>query len=454
MNQLDDKDITIIIVDDDLDVRDNISDLLSTEFSSVCTFESPVGALELLKESTRYVVLTDLRMPEHDGLVFAENIQEICRELPVILMTGYGEVSVAVKAMKQGVYDFIEKPFDADILVKTLKRAVEKRCLDLSLQITQKELAFQKGIDQQIVGHCPAMKQLKRQILRLAQMDVPVLIQGETGSGKELVARSLHEYSPRCDEPFVAINCAAIPDQIAESELFGHVRGAFTDAHADRKGKFEHADGGTIFLDEVESLSLPLQAKLLRALSDQRITPLGSNKEISFNCRVISATKEELRGNENFRQDLFFRLQVAILNIPPLKQRNEDIVSLFEFFASQQCEHFGVDFKSASDVTRSTLLGYSWPGNVRELINVATRYAIDMCEDLSSIDTTQPNVQLSDDMSLKEQIQSFEEKLLRAKLDQFKGKVSLVLDDLKLERRTFNQKLNRYSISVADYRDN
>ena len=447
------EDIEILIVDDDADVRENLSDLLSTEFIKIQAFESPVKALKLLSAGEHYVVLTDLRMPDHDGLEFAQQVQAINSNIPVILMTGYGEVSVAVQAMKQGVYDFVEKPFDTDILIKILKRATEKAFLDLSLQLTQQELAYRDGIDRRIIGQCAAMKQLKSQILRLAVMDVPVLIQGDTGSGKELVARSLHEYSKRCDQPFVPLNCAAIPDQLAEAELFGHAKGAFTDAHQARKGKLEHANDGTLFLDEVESLSASLQAKLLRALSDQKITPLGSNNEIPINFRVISATKDELRGNDSFRQDLYFRLQVAILRIPSLNQRSEDIVSLFEYFVNQQCENFAVEYKTTSNVTKTALMTYDWPGNVRELINVATRYVIDQCEDIISVDSIQPVIEsIANQSSLKGQVSAFEENLLRAKLTEHEGKVAKVLADLKLERRTFNQKLNRYSISVADYR--
>ncbi len=449
------EDIEILIVDDDADVRENLSDLLSTEFTKIHAFESPMEVLKLLAQDEHYVVLTDLRMPNHDGLEFAQLIQDINPNIPVILMTGYGEVSVAVQAMKQGVYDFIEKPFDTDILIKILKRAAEKAFLDLSLQFTQQELAYRDGIDRQIIGQCAAMKQLKNQILRLAVMDVPVLIQGDTGCGKELVARSLHEYSKRCDQPFVPLNCAAIPDHLAEAELFGHAKGAFTDAHQARKGKFEHANGGTLFLDEVESLSPSLQAKLLRALSDQKITPLGSNEEISINCRVISATKDELRGNNNFRQDLYFRLQVAILRIPPLNQRSEDIIILFEYFVNQQCDNFSVAYKATSNVTKTALMTYDWSGNVRELINVATRYVIDQCEDIVSVDSIQLVIEdMGSQFSLKDQVSAFEENLLRAKLTEHGGKVANVLADLKLERRTFNQKLNRYSISVADFRIN
>lgn len=447
------QDIEILIVDDDADVRENLVDLLSTEFDKIQAFESPVKALQLLSQNEHYVVLTDLRMPDHDGLTFAQEIQTINSNIPVILMTGYGDVSVAVQAMKQGVYDFIEKPFDTDILIQILTRAVDKAYLDLTLQLNQQELVGCDGIDQKIIGKCPAMKQLKSQILRLAVMDVPVLVQGDTGCGKELVACSLHEYSQRCDEPFVPLNCAAIPDHLAEAELFGHAKGAFTDAHQARQGKLEHANGGTLFLDEVESLSMGLQAKLLRALSDQKITPLGSNQEIPINCRVISATKDELRGNENFRQDLYFRLQVAILRIPALNQRAEDVISLFEYFVKQQCSNFDVEYKATSDVSKIALMSYTWPGNVRELMNVATRYVIDQCIDIVSVDAIQAAAE--DDIehfSLKDQVGAFEEKLLRSKLKEHEGKVIKVLEDLQLERRTFNQKLNRYQITVAEYR--
>ncbi len=449
-------DIEIIIVDDDRDVRVNTSDLLSTLFTKISVFESPDSVLKQLKANAPLVILTDLRMPDADGFDFAREVQKIDADLPVILMTGYGDISIAVDAMKQGVYDFIEKPFDTDRLIETMKRAVDKRFLTLSLNQTRSELANHNTIEAKIVGQCPAIKLLKQHVIELAPMDIPVMIYGDTGVGKELVARSLHEFSKRKDGPFVALNCAAIPEQLAEAELFGYEKGAFTDAANSRVGKLQHAEGGTLFLDEVESLSLTTQAKLLRALSDKMITPLGSNKEVKIDCRVLSATKDELRNNEQFRQDLFFRLQVAELRIPPLQSRAEDIVTLFEFFASQQCENFGTEYHMANNATRSVLLEYSWPGNVRELINVATRYAIRGCNNIeAAIEMdTQNTFDVDAGDSLKDMVHAYEEKLIRSKLAQHKGKVSLVLDDLRLERRTFNQKLNKYGIATADYKSN
>lgn len=446
--------VEIIIIDDDEDVRVNTSDLLSTEFGHISTYKSPKEVMQKLKLHSPVVVLTDLRMPDADGFEFAKHVKSVDVDLPVILMTGYGDISIAVDAMKHGVHDFIEKPFDTDHLLETIKRAVDKRKLTLSLKQTREELESVSSIESRIIGQCPAMKHLKQQITELAPMDIPVMIYGETGAGKELVARSLHDFSHRTEGRFVALNCAAIPEQLAEAELFGYEKGAFTDAVAARTGKLQHATGGTLFLDEVESLPLTTQAKLLRALSDKLVTPLGSNKEVPFDCRVISATKDELRNNDQFRQDLFFRLQVAELRIPALKERSEDILTLFEFFVSQQCENFGSKYQIANNHTRQVLLQYDWPGNVRELINVATRYAIRGCRDIEEaieVDT-QSGLDIQAGESLKEMVQAYEEKLIRAKLIEHRGKVSAVLDDLSIERRTFNQKLKRYGIATTDYR--
>jgi len=454
---IDNGDIEIVIIDDDEHVRVNTLDLLSTVFNKISTYESPKKLKSQIELGAPMVILTDLRMPDADGFEFAKEVLSIDKDIPIILMTGYGDVSLAVEAMKYGVYDFIEKPFDTDYLIETLKRAIEKRSLVLNLSNTRQELSNLTAIESKIIGECPAMKGLKQQIVGLAPMDIPVLIYGSTGVGKELVARSLHEYSDRKNGAFVALNCAAIPEQLAEAELFGYDKGAFTDAVVARVGKLKHADGGVLFLDEVESLPLTTQAKLLRAISDGKVTPLGSNQEINFDCRIISATKDELRNNENFRQDLFFRLQVAELRIPDLADRGEDIITLFEYFAAQQCERFGTEYNVTSPKVQSLLLSYEWSGNVRELINVATRYAISGCKEIDTtigMDEFESVItdQLEAGDSLKDMVQSYEEKLIRSKLTEHGGKVANVLEDLDIERRTFNQKLKRYGISTAEYR--
>ncbi len=446
--------ITIMVVDDDKDVRVNTVDLLSTQYQSIIEYASPKPALAEIYPHMPAVILTDLRMPGGDGLEFSKAVKAIDPDLPVILMTGYGDITIAVDAMKHGVYDFIEKPVDTNRLLKSIQRAVDKRLLSLSLLETRQQLEQHSKIESRIMGNSPMMKQLKQNVLKLALMDIPVMVYGETGVGKELVARCLHDFSSRRDKPFVALNCAAIPDDLAEAELFGYVKGAFTDAKGSRVGKLEYASGGTLFLDEVESLSPNIQAKLLRVLQDGIITPLGSNQEIKTDCRVISATKIDLLNHEHFRQDLFYRLQVGECHIPALRDRQEDIITLFEYFVMQSCENFKIEYQPVSDHNCNILLSSDWPGNVRELINVATRYVINGFADIDQLipGSALSRVGQKQQVSLKQQVNAFEENLIRSKLAQYQGKVSEVLSDLDLERRTFNQKLTRFGISVSEYR--
>ena len=453
MSAVDFTTITIVIVDDDRDVRENLVDLLSTLYPNIRSFDSPVPALTGVRQNRNCVVLTDLRMPGGDGLEFSKTITDYDGDIPVILMTGYGDISIAVDAMKHGIYDFIEKPVDTDRLLKSLERAVDKRLLSLSLLEAQQRLDHHDSIDQRIIGHCAMISQLKQTILKLAPIDIPVLIYGETGAGKELVARCLHDFSQRSDGPFVALNCAAIPDHLAEAELFGYKKGAFTDASVTRTGKLEYARGGSLFLDEVESLSSSVQAKLLRALQDGIITPLGSNEEITTDCRVISASKENLRNHESFRQDLYFRLQVGECYIPPLRHRQEDILALFDYFVLKNCKSFKIDYRPLTPAVENRLLTHDWPGNIREMINVSTRFVINGCRDIQQALSSDSNFVTPETLlSLKDQVNAYEENLIRAKLAQHLGNVAAVLDDLKLERRTFNQKLSRYQISTSEYK--
>jgi two-component system C4-dicarboxylate transport response regulator DctD len=455
MTQLSDinqQSITIIVIDDDKDVRENMVDLLSTQYQHIQEFDSPKPALATLKAQSPVVIITDLRMPGGDGLEFSKQVNALDPNIPVILMTGYGDITIAVEAMKYGVYDFIEKPVDTDRLLKSVQRAVDKRFLSLSLLHTKQKLEQHQSIDYRIIGHCSMIKQLKQNLLKFAPMDIPVLIYGETGTGKELVARCLHDYSDRSQGPFVTLNCAAIPDHLAEAELFGYVKGAFTDASSSRIGKLEFANGGSLFLDEIESLQLSIQAKLLRVLQDGVITPLGSNKEVNTNFRIISASKEALRNHTSFRQDLYFRLQVGECHIPPLRQRKEDILILFEYFFRKNCESFTVTYSPLSHATEQSLLSYEWPGNIRELINVATRFVINGCKDIDHALVARNDLIEDAEKSLKQQVDDYEENLIRSKLSQHNGRVSAVLEDLKLERRTFNQKTARFQISTADYK--
>ena len=450
---IDKKDITIILVDDDKDIRISTTDLLSTRFRKIESYSSPKKVFPKISSDLPAIILTDLRMPDDDGLDFALKVKDIDPHLPVILMTGYGDISTAVDAMKHGVYDFIEKPFDIKRLIEAIDRAIEKRALTLSLQETKEKISYQADIDAKIIGHSDPIRALKSSIIDFAPMDIPIVIYGETGSGKELVAECLHMFSPRKDNKFVLLNCAAIPEELAEAELFGYNKPGSPDTPI-HTGKLAQAANGTLFLDEVDSLPLNIQAKLLLALSNQSITPVGSNEVIPINCRVVSATKEELRGNSQFRQDLFFRLQVAELRVPPLRNREEDIVTLFNTFVMQHCENLKTEYNPLNNDTRKKLLTYEWPGNVRELINIAIRYALKNCND---IDHAMKSDELDDfysssDQSLKEQVEAYEELLIKLKLREHQGKVAKVLEDLKIERRTFNQKLNRYGINTGDYK--
>ena len=446
--------IAIYIIDDDKDIRINTIDLLSTQFKHIEAFDSPHKVLPLITPNLAAIIVTDLRMPKTDGLEFAIKMLEIDSQLPIILMTGYGDISVAVEAMRNGIYDFIEKPFDSNVLIESINRAIEKRFLTLSLDYLGNQLGNRDLIEKKIIGHSPSINKLRQDIIDFAQLDIPVMIYGETGSGKELTARCLHEYSQRKDKNFVALNCAAIPDQLAEAELFGNTKGAFTDAVEERVGKLQYANDGTLFLDEIESLSLAVQAKLLRALSDNKITPLGSNREIPINCRIVSGSKVDLRNQDNFRQDLFFRLEVATLTIPPIREREEDIISLFEYFALQSCERLGTRYHPTNQYAQKRLISYSWPGNVRELINVATRFSIKHCADIDyAMDSNDVVIKpQSDNRPLKEQVEHYEASLIKLKLEEHKGKVAKVLEDLSIERRTFNQKLTRYGINTSDYK--
>ena len=447
------EDIKVIIIDDDKDLRVNTADLLSTEFNSVEEYSSPKKIIHQVHLNYPAVILTDLRMPDDDGLEFFQKVKKIDPQLPVVLMTAYGDISIAVDAMKEGIFDFLEKPFTAEKLMETIHRSVEKRFISLS-KSQSFESQDNSSIDNLIIGYSQLMRKLKNNIINLAGLDIPVMIHGETGSGKELVAKCLHEYSHRKEQPFIAVNCAAIPEQLAEAELFGHSKGAFTDAKQSRVGKLEHAKNGTLFLDEVESLPMSIQAKLLRALSDNAITPIGSNKEIPINCRVISATKEDLKNNRSFRQDLFFRLEVASLYIPPLSQRNDDIVHLFEIFTMQKCEQLNTEYRALTVQDRNKILNYQWPGNVRELINVTTRHALKHCKDINYALESEDLLHSLDDgrIALKERIESYEASIIESKLAEYNGKVSEVLKDLSIERRTFNQKLNKYGINSADFK--
>jgi len=446
---------TVMLIDDEAMVRQSTEQWLKIAGFEVVSFEQPDAALNALDEQFPGIIVTDVKMPVMDGLELMAQAQARIPELPVILITGHGDVDMAIRAMRDGAYDFIEKPFVPERLVETIHRACEKRRLTLENQQLQQHLCSQTGLDARLIGISPAIQRLKQELLKCAELDTNVIIYGETGTGKELVAQCLHEFSARADKHFVPLNCGAIPEALIESELFGHEAGAFTSADKKRVGKFEYANGGTLFLDEIEIMPLNLQIKLLRALQEGVIERLGSNQPIAVDLRVVAAAKTDLRTDENFRQDLFYRLNVTQLLIPPLRERTEDVPLLFEHYAGQAVAQHQRKLRPLTGQDIQNLEQYHWPGNVRELKNIAIRYALDGTLSVADILFPQAPVLACDDtessLSLAAQVANFECKVIGDALKRHNGNVKAVLDELDLPRRTLNQKMAKYGLNRADY---
>ena len=437
---------SVIVVDDEASIRNAVEQWLSLSGFDVQLFSGAQDCLDQLPAHFPGVIVSDVRMPGMDGMALLSRLQQLDPDLPVILLTGHGDVPMAVEAMRVGAYDFLEKPFSPDELLSSLRRALEKRQLVLENRRLHEQADLRELIDGRLLGVSRSLQTLRRQVLDLAPLPVNVLIRGETGSGKELIARCLHDFGPRADKPFVALNCAAIPEQLFEAELFGHESGAFTGAQGKRIGKLEYADGGTLFLDEIESMPLAQQAKLLRVLQEQKLERLGSNQSINVDLRVIAATKpdllEEARAGR-FREDLAYRLTVAELRLAPLRERREDIPLLYEHFSRCAGERLGRSAQPLSGTQLLHLLSHDWPGNVRELANVAERHLLGLGDPhLDETDTGQ---------SLVAQQEAFEAQCLRAALTRHKGDIKAVLNELQLPRRTLNEKMQRHGLVREDF---
>ncbi|WP_372437494.1 sigma-54-dependent transcriptional regulator [Pseudomonas chlororaphis subsp. aureofaciens] len=433
---------SVMLVDDEASIRTAVEQWLSLSGVEVQLFSRAEDCLARLPRDFPGVILSDVRMPGISGLELLKQVQQRDPDLPVILLTGHGDVPMAVEAMRDGAYDFLEKPFSPETLLSSLRRALDKRSLVLENRRLHEQADTREKIDSTLLGVSRALQTLRRQVVDLAALPVNVLIRGETGSGKELVARCLHDFGPRADKPFVALNCAAIPEQLFEAELFGHESGAFTGAQGKRIGKLEYADGGTLFLDEIESMPLAQQVKLLRVLQEQKLERLGSNQSIAVDLRIIAATKPDLLDEARagrFREDLAYRLNVAQLRLPPLRDRREDIPLLYEHFAHAAAERLGRGVVPLSGAQLSRLLSHDWPGNVRELANVAERQVLGLGEpEPEAIDPGQ---------SLAAQQEAFEAQCLRAALTRHKGDIKAVLNELQLPRRTFNEKMQRHGLA-------
>jgi two-component system C4-dicarboxylate transport response regulator DctD len=439
----------VALIDDDPPVRASLAQTLELAGFEVSAFESAEAALQQLAPGFLGVVVTDVRLPRMDGVTLLQRVLQMDSAIPVILITAHGDVTMAVHAMRAGAYDFIEKPFAPERLVEITTRAMEKRALSAEVQSLKRQLAAQRGIEAMLLGRSAAMQALQRQVQQLAATSADVMVIGETGTGKELVARCLHEHSARRDKHFVAINCGGLPETLLESELFGHEMGAFTTASRKRIGKIEHAHGGTLLLDEIESMPLAFQVKLLRVLQERRLERLGSNDEIEVDVRVVAATKADLRRlseQGSFRSDLYYRLNVVVLQLPPLRDRREDIPLLFEHFVAQAAARHGRDPVLPGASLSQQLMSHDWPGNVRELRNAAERFVLGLGgEQLIASGSSTP-------LTLVQQMDQVEKVLIEQALKAQHGNVSAACEALGIGRKTLYDKIARHGIVADDYR--
>lgn len=368
----------ILVIDDEKGIRSTLKEILEYEKFEVDLAASGLEGLSLYTEGKHDIILCDIKMPEMDGLEVLSRLFEISPEALVIMISGHGNIDTAVTAIKHGAYDFIEKPLDLNRLLITIRNAMDKTTLINETKVLKKRV----NKNYNLVGESSSLLRVKEMIERVAATDARVLITGDNGTGKEIVARILHENSERANQAFVEVNCAAIPSELIESELFGHEKGAFTSAIKQRKGKFEQADGGTLFLDEIGDMSLSAQAKVLRALQENKITRVGSDKDIHVNVRIITATNKNLREEiekNNFREDLYHRLSVIIIHVPSLNERKEDIPILANYFNELICEEYGKPKKIISPDAITELQKINWTGNIREFRNVVERLII-LCD--------------------------------------------------------------------------
>ena len=439
----------VILVDDDAEVLEAWRLTLELEGFAVTAKRSGDAALAELGRDSSVVLVSDVRMPGRDGFGLLAAVTAIDAEIPVVLITGHADVPMAVKAIREGAWDFVEKPADPVRLIETIRRASEYRRLIIENRSLKAGAHPADPWAARVVGHSPAVARLRSRLALLADADTDVLLFGETGTGKEVAARALHDLGNRGAGRFVAVNCGAIPETMIESELFGHEAGAFTGARERRIGKIEHASGGTLFLDEIESMPMAAQVRLLRALQERRIERLGSNKEIAVDIRIVAATKTDLAARTGgFREDLVYRLNVVTLRLPPLRDRREDIPLLFQHFLALAAARVG---RSAPPLARDLLQRLTrqdWPGNVRELRNAAERSLLGMDEDFEDADA---GASASDgaERTLEDLVAIAEAEGIGAALKRHNGRIGVTAAALGITRKTLYLKMRRYGLSGA-----
>jgi two-component system nitrogen regulation response regulator NtrX len=441
---------TILVVDDEPGIVQSLSGLLKDEGYTVVTAESGGEALDLLGRAQVSLVMLDLRLPDLDGLEVLRRIKSEDPDLPVIMISAHGTIPTAVEAIKLGAYDFIEKPPVPERLLLLVEHAFNEQRLKRENINLRREL----GERYEIIGESKPMRLLYEQIIRVAPTNGRVLITGETGTGKELVARAIHRNSRRANGPFIKVNCAAIPEELIESELFGHEKGAFTGAISTKVGKFEQAHGGTLFLDEIGDMSLSTQAKVLRTLQENEIQRVGGGKVIKVDVRVIAATNKDLEKEireGRFREDLFYRINVIPLHVPPLRERKEDIPLLTDHFIRQFCRENGKRLKSISPEALKLLQRYDWPGNVRELRNIIERLIIMVegdeisAEDVASAISVRKGIS-TEGKSLREIVSEYEKRLILEALERNNWNISKTARELKMDRANLHRKLRGWKL--------
>ena len=451
----------ILIVDDEKGIRSTLRDILEDEGFTVDAVSSGERCLEVTRNQRYSLILLDIWLGEMDGLQVLEQLKKDDYPAQIIMISGHATIESAVKATRLGAWDFIEKPLSLEKTILVVNNALRQRKLE------EENLALLKKLESKelMIGESPAMVQLKEEIKLAAPSGSRVMIRGEHGTGKELVARSIHRHSTRQDKPFVEVNCAAIPEELIESELFGHKKGSFTGAAEDKEGKFMAANGGTLFLDEIGDMSLKTQAKVLRALQEQRIEPVGSSNSVEVDVRIITATNKDLEQeikNGNFRSDLYFRINVLPVYTPPLRERNGDVILLAEHFLEEFAARFGQKRKKFEPEVNNLLMSHDWPGNVRELRNTIERVMIMVREEVvtagrmaSFLPGVSPTEAFShnfnlDFSSLKDARENFEKQFILSKLEECDNNVAETAKALNVERSHLYRKLKAYGISISN----
>jgi len=444
-------DTVVFIVDDEEGIRESLSGIFEDEGYTVLTAGTAEKAFDMLKEQTPDLMFLDIWLPGIDGIQALTKIRESNPELPIVMISGHGNIELAVNATRIGAYDFLEKPLSLERVLLVASRALERRTLELENKALKQDLTEKW----RLIGNSPKMKQLSEQIDMAAKSNGRVLILGESGAGKELVAHTLHGSSTRTSKPFIEMNCAAIPQELIESELFGHEKGSFTGAFERKKGKFELADEGTLFLDEVGDMSLSTQAKVLRVIETQEFQRVGGSKNIKVDVRIISATNKDLAEEVKkgtFREDLFYRLNVIPIPLPPLRERKEDIPELVDYFLGYFAAEYGQKPKKITPDGLKMLEVYDWPGNIRELRNVIERLVIM----IPSNTVTPKNIILGEAArsdyftfnTLKEARESFEKDFIIKKLEENNWNISKTAEILDIERSNLHRKIKAYDIKT------